>query len=183
MNLKLVFVLQDIMNGYREFTGLSPQSGAILDHLSSPSKLQTPLFSMLSSGNASPGLSVETSISSTKSSIDITVEDKIVAADKPQASCSLLFLYFLKVSLLLHHCNRCGFICLLLQDLDNEAADGSPEEDDSVVSSPTSPPSISLLSPKAMEMAGCIIKFEQNQRQKAQVRYSYFTIWFTPFFL
>lgn len=53
------------------------------------------------------------------------------------------------------------------QDLDEET-DGRAKEDD-IVSSPTSPPSISLQSPKAMEMAGCIIKFEKKQREKAQV--------------
>lgn len=80
------------MTGYREFTGLSPQSGAILDHINSPSNLQKSVFSIWS-----PGLSAETSISSTKSSIDLTLDDKIVApaqtltASKPQVSCSLLF--------------------------------------------------------------------------------------------
>lgn len=80
------------MTGYREFTGLSPQSGAILDHINSPSNLQKSVFSIWS-----PGLSAETSISSTKSSIDLTLDDKIVApaqtltANKPQVSYSLLF--------------------------------------------------------------------------------------------
>lgn len=54
------------------------------------------------------------------------------------------------------------------QDLDEET-DERAEDDDAIVSSPTSPPSISLQSPKAMEMAGCIIKFEKKQREKAQV--------------
>lgn len=85
------------MTGYEEFTGLSPQSGAILDHISSPPNLQKSLFSIWSPGQSSPGLSAETSISSTKSSIDMTVDDTIVApaqiltANKPQVSCLLLF--------------------------------------------------------------------------------------------
>lgn len=53
------------------------------------------------------------------------------------------------------------------QELD-EQTDGCAKEDD-IVSSPTAPPSISLQSHKAMEMAGCIIKFEKKQREKAQV--------------
>lgn len=85
------------MTGYREFTGLSPQSGAVLDHIISPSNLQKSLFAICSPGDSSPGLSAETSISSVKSSIDITADDKIVApaqtltANKPQVSCPLLF--------------------------------------------------------------------------------------------
>uniref|UniRef100_H3DH43 mRNA export factor GLE1 n=1 Tax=Tetraodon nigroviridis TaxID=99883 RepID=H3DH43_TETNG len=115
---------EDIMTGYREFTGLSPQSGAILDHINSPSNLQKSVFPIWSPADSSPGLSAETSISSTKSSIS---------------------------------------------DLDDEATDENPEEGDSIISSPTSPPSISILSPKAMEMADCIIKFEKKQREKAQM--------------
>lgn len=68
-------------------------------------------------------------------------------------------------------CNCYHFIYHLQHDLDDEATDENPEEDDNIISSPTSPPSISLLSPKAMEMAGCIIKFEKKQREKAQVRH------------
>lgn len=37
------------------------------------------------------------------------------------------------------------------------------------VSSPTSLPAISLLSPKAMEMAGCIIKVQEEHREKAKL--------------
>ncbi|XP_017283254.1 nucleoporin GLE1 [Kryptolebias marmoratus] len=47
-----------------------------------------------------------------------------------------------------------------------EVKDGSP--DVSEVSSPVSPPGISLLSPKAMETAGRIIWFENEQREKAK---------------
>lgn len=44
------------------------------------------------------------------------------------------------------------------------------ETDVGDVPSPASPPSISLLSPKAMETAGRIIRFEEEQRAKAKVR-------------
>ncbi|MEQ2208526.1 hypothetical protein XENOCAPTIV_004910 [Xenoophorus captivus] len=52
----------------------------------------------------------------------------------------------------------------------DETRDESPEADISEVSSPSPPPAISLLSPKAMEMAGRIIRFEEDQREKAKVR-------------
>lgn len=48
--------------------------------------------------------------------------------------------------------------------------DESPEADVSGVSSTTSLPAISLLSPKAMEMAGCIIKVQEEHREKAKVQ-------------
>lgn len=67
--------------------------------------------------------------------------------------------------------NCCCFIYDLRQDLDDEPTDANPEEDEIIISSPTSPPSISLQSPKAMEMAGCIITFQKKQREKAQVRH------------
>lgn len=85
------------MTGYREFTGLSPQSGTILDHINSHSNLQKSLFSIWIPGDSSPVLSAETSVSSSKSSIDITVDEKTVApaqtstANKPQVGCPLLF--------------------------------------------------------------------------------------------
>lgn len=59
----------------------------------------------------------------------------------------------------------------MLQALSDEAMDDDPEADISQVSSPASLPAISLLSPKAMEMAGLIIKFEEGKREKAKVRY------------
>lgn len=94
------------MTGYKEFFGLSPQSGAILDHLNSPSKLQKSLFSLLSPGDSSSGLSAETSITSAKSSIDIAVDDKLsppaqtLTANK-QAGFSLLFKALFQVSFLI----------------------------------------------------------------------------------
>ncbi|XP_013870068.1 mRNA export factor GLE1 [Austrofundulus limnaeus] len=56
---------------------------------------------------------------------------------------------------------------------DNKQAVGEEVKDESPdvreVSSPVSPPAISLLSPKAMETVGRIIRFEQEQREKAKV--------------
>lgn len=60
----------------------------------------------------------------------------------------------------------------MLQAGSQEAKDEDPEVEISEVSSPASLPAISLLSPKAMEMAGRIIRFEEEQREKAKVRRS-----------
>uniref|UniRef100_A0AAQ6A1G5 mRNA export factor GLE1 n=1 Tax=Amphiprion ocellaris TaxID=80972 RepID=A0AAQ6A1G5_AMPOC len=51
----------------------------------------------------------------------------------------------------------------------DEVKDENPEEDVSEVSSPALLPSISLLSPKAMETAGRIIRFEEEHREKAKL--------------
>lgn len=59
----------------------------------------------------------------------------------------------------------------MLQAVSDEAKDEDPEEDVSQVSSPASLPAISLLSPKAMETAGRILKFEEERREKAKVRH------------
>lgn len=58
----------------------------------------------------------------------------------------------------------------MLQAVGEDVKDESPEADVSEVFSPVSPPAISLLSPKAMETAGRIIRFEQEQREKAKVK-------------
>lgn len=98
------------MTGYCEFTGLSPRSGAIIDHLNSPPKLQRSLFSSLSPGDSSPGLSVETSVSSTKSSFDIAVDNTLVSpvqtltANKPWASCPLSAFFFCPMHYKCYYC-------------------------------------------------------------------------------
>lgn len=60
--------------------------------------------------------------------------------------------------------------------------DESPEADVSGVSSPTSLPAISLLSPKAMEMAGCIIKVQEEHREKAKVQVFHSVFYFNFFY-
>lgn len=52
----------------------------------------------------------------------------------------------------------------------DETRDESPEEDVGEPPAPPSPPAISLLSPRAMETAGRIIRFQEEQREKAKVR-------------
>lgn len=48
--------------------------------------------------------------------------------------------------------------------------DEAPEMEAGEVSSPEVQPAISLLSPKAMETAGRIVIFEEEQRERAKVR-------------
>uniref|UniRef100_A0A8C6M8V4 mRNA export factor GLE1 n=1 Tax=Nothobranchius furzeri TaxID=105023 RepID=A0A8C6M8V4_NOTFU len=58
----------------------------------------------------------------------------------------------------------------VLQTVCDEVQSESPEADDvSDVSNPVPLPVMSLLSPKAMETAGCIILFEEGQRKKAKM--------------
>uniref|UniRef100_A0A3Q0RQ98 mRNA export factor GLE1 n=1 Tax=Amphilophus citrinellus TaxID=61819 RepID=A0A3Q0RQ98_AMPCI len=56
-----------------------------------------------------------------------------------------------------------------LQAVSDEAKDESPEADISGVSSPSSLPALSLLSPKAMETAGRIIKVQEEHREEAKL--------------
>lgn len=62
------------------------------------------------------------------------------------------------------------FLINVLQTLSDDTKDDNPEADNVLqVSSPASPPVISLLSPKAMETAGRILRFEEEHREKAKV--------------
>ncbi|XP_008416011.1 mRNA export factor GLE1 [Poecilia reticulata] len=56
-----------------------------------------------------------------------------------------------------------------LPKLSDETRGESPEADVSEVPAPPSPPAISLLSPRAMETAGHIIRFQKKQQEKAKV--------------
>lgn len=183
--------LQDILAGCKEALTLSPQSGVILERLSS-SPLQKSNLLGSGSGKSSPGLSEEilASSSSTGSNHDDRTKHSTLLGARPvkgeseqashdqfvfffkeayqreQLPASYYFLWpsfnlFLTV---FHHIN-------VLQALSDEAKDEFPEADVVDLSSPSSGPTISLLSPKAMEMAGRIIKFEQEQREKAKVRH------------
>lgn len=62
------------------------------------------------------------------------------------------------------------FIYTRLQTLDAEVKHESPGPECSQDPGPVSPPAISLLSPKAMETAGRILRFQEEQREKAKVR-------------
>ncbi|XP_030000246.1 mRNA export factor GLE1 isoform X1 [Sphaeramia orbicularis] len=136
---------EDILAGYNEAPSLSPYSGVVLERLGSLS-LQKSCFAASSSGDSSPGLSDEipASISSTGSVPSITgigCVNGVQSAAEPE------------------------------QVVSNEANHTDPEADVSDMSGLPSPPAISLLSPKAMEMAGRIIRFEEEKREQAKMAF------------
>ncbi|KAM9360177.1 mRNA export factor GLE1 [Symphorus nematophorus] len=136
---------EDIMAGCKEAFSLSSHSGVILERLSS-SPLQKSCFLGSSSGDSSPGLpeEISASVSSAGSIPDINGKHATLSAALPLRTESE-------------------------QALSDDVKDEDAEADFSEVSSPASLPAISLLSPKAMEMAGRIIKVEKEQREKAKM--------------
>ncbi|XP_067428730.1 mRNA export factor GLE1 [Thunnus thynnus] len=141
---------EDILAGCKEAISLSSHSGVILQRLGSLPPQRSCLLGS-SSGDSSPGLSeqIPASISSTGSIPDITAKHTTLSVT---------------TSLKSEHEQVNA-----LQAGSHEAKDEDTEADVGEVSSPASLPAISLLSPKAMETAGRIIKFEEEQREKAKV--------------
>ncbi|KAM4616692.1 mRNA export factor GLE1 [Polymixia lowei] len=145
---------EDIMAGCNEVLSLSPLSGLIVKRLS-PRPLQKTCSLGSFSRDSSPGLGedIAPSLSSTSSVPSIAAQSTVlsfpplvtsVKADPEQASLSPA------------------------SDVGDESNVTDPEQDLSAVSSPTSPPTISLLSPRATEMAGCIRICEEKHRAKAK---------------
>ncbi|XP_026199992.1 nucleoporin GLE1 [Anabas testudineus] len=134
---------EHILAGCKEAVSLSSHCGVILERISS-SPLQRSSFLGSSSGDSSPGLSEEipASVSSRGSIPDVNSKHTTLSAAPS-----------LKTE--------------REQAVSDVAKDEVSEPDD--VSSPASQHAISLLSPKAMETAGCIIKFEEEQRAKAKM--------------
>lgn len=135
---------EDILAGCKEALSLSSHSGVILERFSS-SPLRRSCFLGSTSPDSSPGLSehISASASSTGSS-EINSRHTSLFAGPPLRAESE-------------------------QSVSDETRDGDPDTDASDVCSPASLPAISLLSPKAMETAGLIIKFEEEQREKAKL--------------
>lgn len=134
---------EPLLAGCKDSPSLSPIAGVILERLSSAPLQKSLSFLGSRSGDSSPVLS-EVSISSSGSVPDVSAR---TAAFSAAASVK----------------NEQE------QTLSDKVKDESPEADVSGVSSPTSLPAISLLSPKAMEMAGCIIKVQEEHREKAKL--------------
>ncbi|XP_031590723.1 nucleoporin GLE1 isoform X1 [Oreochromis aureus] len=134
---------EPLLAGCKDSPSLSPIAGVILERLSSAPLQKSLSFLGSRSGDSSPVLS-EVSISSSGSVPDVSAR---TAAFSAAASVK----------------NERE------QTLSDKVKDESPEADVSGVSSPTSLPAISLLSPKAMEMAGCIIKVQEEHREKAKL--------------
>ncbi|KAK9522072.1 hypothetical protein VZT92_018562 [Zoarces viviparus] len=138
---------EDILAGCKEAVSLSPRSGLILERLSS-SPLQKSRFLSPGSGGSSPGLSgeISASVSFSGSIPDLNANARHSALSAaPSLSAERE------------------------QAVGDEVKDDDPEEDVSERLSPASLPSISLLSPKAMETAGRIIKCEEEKREKAKL--------------
>uniref|UniRef100_UPI0037E9A1F7 mRNA export factor GLE1 n=1 Tax=Semicossyphus pulcher TaxID=241346 RepID=UPI0037E9A1F7 len=135
---------EDILAGCREGLSLSPRSGVILERLGSLPPQNSRSFLGSRSGDSSPGLfeEISASASSTGSIPDINGRNSTLSAAPPSKTESQ-------------------------QALSDEVKDEDTDVSD--VSSPASLPTISLLSPKAMETAGRILKFEETQREKAKM--------------
>ncbi|XP_038560361.1 nucleoporin GLE1 [Micropterus salmoides] len=133
---------EHILTGCKETFSLSSHSGIILERLGSL-PLQTSSFLGSISGNSSPE-EISASVSSTGSIPDLNAKQAALSTAPPLRTESD-------------------------QAVSDNTKDEDPEAGVSEVSSPASLPTISLLSPKAMETAGLIIKFEDEQREKAKV--------------
>ncbi|RVE68731.1 hypothetical protein OJAV_G00094360 [Oryzias javanicus] len=132
---------EDILAGCRETLSLSPQSGTILERLGSFS----PQKSFLVSKDCCLDLS-ETPSSLSSLTVDVNAKNS--------------------------RCSVASFEKSLqnpLQTCDVEVKHESPGPDSGQDSSPVSSLAISLLSPKAMEMAGRILRFQEEQREKAKI--------------
>lgn len=137
----LFVFFQDILSGCKESLGLSPHSALIVDRLnSSLTQKNHPQLS------GSPNFSEEAaaSVSSTESNTAVESKNSTPSVARPFSD----------------NDEHTSAECLQGENLEMEAME---------LSSPASPPAISLLSPKAMQVAGCIIRFQQQQHDKAKV--------------
>lgn len=133
---------QDILSGCKDSLGLSPRSGLILDQLNSSLTQKT---HAQISGSLSFSEDVAASVSSSES-------NPFVDSKHSTPSGARLFT---------EDDEHTSDECLQGENQETEAMEQSR---------PASPPAISLLSPKAMQVAGCIIRYQQQQREKAKVR-------------
>uniref|UniRef100_UPI003AAD20D6 mRNA export factor GLE1 isoform X1 n=1 Tax=Centroberyx gerrardi TaxID=166262 RepID=UPI003AAD20D6 len=140
---------EDILAGCIDAPSLSPLSGLILKRLS-PRPLQKSFSLSSGSRDSSPGLSEESpaSLSSTSSFPSINGTNG-----------SLSFSQLVVPSLKTEHEQ---------QVVSDEAKDPDLDPGVGPVSGPASPPAISLLSPRATQMAGCIRICEEKHRAKAK---------------
>ncbi|KAM9858149.1 mRNA export factor GLE1 [Aulostomus maculatus] len=136
---------EDILAGCKEVFSLSSHSGAILERLSTLPP-QSCCFLGSSSGDSSPGLSVDipASLSPAGSPCNITTSNNSLTVTLSGQT----------------ECEQAGSHATNSTD---------PETDVGDVISPSSLPTISLLSPKSMETTGRILIFEAEQRRKAEV--------------
>ncbi|KAM4746659.1 mRNA export factor GLE1 [Anableps anableps] len=143
---------EHILAGCKETVSLSSHSAVILERIDSQSLLKS---SFLDSSSIDLE-DIPASVSSSGSTADLN--DKLSALSSAP-------------SLKNHQKDVSGSSPKLnvLPEVRDETRDESPEADVSEVPAPPSPPAISLLSPKAMEMAGHIIRFQEEKREQAKV--------------
>ncbi|XP_041956497.1 nucleoporin GLE1 [Alosa sapidissima] len=141
---------EDILDGCNESPSLSPLSGLILKRLSTR-PLQKTRSLCSPSRDTSPGLSEEEPLSS---SLPTSPYQTLLSPASPRAA-SLLTLSSPPDS-------------SSKQDDKQEEDDEQREADLSPVANPTPPPAISLMSPKATQVAGFIRICEEKHRAKAK---------------
>ncbi|XP_068617180.1 mRNA export factor GLE1 isoform X2 [Brachionichthys hirsutus] len=132
----------DILAGSKDAPCLSSSCGLILEHLS-PLSLGSSCFLSSGSGDLSPAFPKEFSAPASSTG-SFSCSDGNARRNAVNGSCRLR--------------------------VESEQAPCDEEKvEDAEVSRPASPPSISLLSPSATQVAGQIIKFEQEYRLKAKM--------------
>ncbi|KAL0979553.1 hypothetical protein UPYG_G00186480 [Umbra pygmaea] len=140
---------EDILSGCNETPSLSPLSGLILKRLNLSPRSLLKNCSLGSNYDSSPGLSNEIPVSSSSSTSPV-----LSAHPQPSLLCS---------PPLVIKWNK--------EDTQIIEAESTPDSSDklSPTSISTTPPTISLLSPRATQMAGCIRMCEEKHRNKAKM--------------
>ncbi|XP_028312978.1 nucleoporin GLE1-like isoform X2 [Gouania willdenowi] len=133
---------ENILAGYVETLSLSLNAGLILKKLSPPPPPETPSLAS-SSGCSTPGLSqgVSTFVGSNGTIPSISNQHLIISVTKESVQ---------------------------PQATSDGLKLGSPLEEGRTPTFLPSPPTLPLLSPRDMEMNGCIMAFEEEQREKAK---------------
>ncbi|XP_038162447.1 nucleoporin GLE1 [Cyprinodon tularosa] len=142
---------EHILAGCKETLSLSSQSAVILERIDSLSLNKSSFLDLSTTGSEeSPA-----SVSSSGSTADLGGKPATLSSTPSQKNQQKDIL---------------GSLTKLnaLQQVSHKEKDESPETDVREDSSPSPPLAISLLSPKAMETAGCIIRFQEAQREKAK---------------
>lgn len=174
-----VFV-QHILAGCKETPSLSSHSAVILERIESRSLNKSSFLD-------SSSIDFEekpASVSSLESKADLNSKISSLSSTPPLKNQPKDVSNTLKLLRCCYCCKRTflGVFLLLFQvsgslpklsvqpALNDETRGESPEADVSEVPAPPSPPAISMLSPRAMETAGHIIRFQKEQQEKAKVR-------------
>ncbi|KAM4578697.1 mRNA export factor GLE1 [Fundulus diaphanus] len=132
---------EHILSGCKETLSLSSDAAVILERIDSASLLRS---SFLDSSSPDPE-EAPASVSSSGSTADLSSKPTPLSSAPPLKN---------------QQKDTSGSLAKLHDETRHESPDAS---------SPASPPAISLLSPKAMETSGLIIRIREEQREKAKV--------------